>query len=226
MSAGSRALIGRRGLWCDWEDFCFRCLRRALRRLRMGHNLPEGENALNARLFDELRIAARELASRSFSYPPIRCECPVQPYGVSDEDHRRLKATPDITWGYEDEREPDPLLATRDFVIECKRLRSPTAAGWIFTTHYAEDGISRFVDPMKRYGEGVNSAAMVGYWQDESVTILHSEVCNKARQAGLPALSRVSTKWRHKGVTELLHSFARSFPLSPFQLHHFWIDLT
>lgn len=220
-----RPRIGRSKRWDEWEDFCVRCLGVALGRLQSKAQLPEGENALNTHLFDELRIAARQLSPSGYSYPPIRVECPVQPYGTSDEDHRRLKATPDITWGYEDQREPNPLRATRDFVIECKRIRSPTAAGWIFTTHYVQDGLSRFVDPLKRYAVGVGSGAMVGYWQNTSASTLHSQVATAAQKSGLPAVSRISGNWIRGGITEWSHFFERPFPISPFRLRHFWIDL-
>jgi hypothetical protein len=217
--------IGRRNRWSEWEAFCLQCLRLALKRLRKKTSLPEGENALNAYLFDELRRAARELCPEGYAYPPIRAECPVQPHGISDESHRRLKATPDITWGYEDDAEPDPLRATRDFVIECKRVRSPTGAGWVFTKHYADDGMNRFIDPAKRYAEGVGSAIVVGYWQDSSASALHSEVTTAATLLGFPVFSRKSKAWKARGVTELDHVFDRPFSVSPFRLHHFWVDL-
>jgi hypothetical protein len=149
----------------------------------------------------------------------------VQPYGVSDESHRRLKAAPDITWGYEDDREADALKATRDFVIECKRVRTPTKSGWVFTTHYVEDGIKRFLDPSKRYAEGVGSAAMVGYWQDNAADALHAEVTTACREAGCIAVAEIPPKWHSGGVSELSHTFPRSFQVSPIRVCQLWVDL-
>lgn len=225
MARRSRPTIGQPNRWNRWEDFCLRCLHLALARLRSAAGLPQGENALNARLLEEIRIAARELCPQGFSYPPIRAECPVQPYGASDESHRRLKPTPDITWGYEDDREPDPLKATRDFVIECKRIGPRTASGWVFTTHYVDDGVSRFADPEKRYGEGVPSGAIVGYWQGGVVQKLYTEVAVAASSRELSTISRVSRKWRPRGVTQLTQTIERTFEVSPFRLIHLWLDL-
>ena len=76
MKSPRRPTIGRRNRWDEWEGFCLRCLCLALKRLRSKAPLPEGENALNASLFDELRLAARDLRPSGFLYPPIRAECP------------------------------------------------------------------------------------------------------------------------------------------------------
>ncbi len=225
MKRQSRPKIGQRDRWNKWEEFCLKSLRLALKRLRRKAALPEGENALNSRLFDELRLAARDLCPKGFSYPPIRSECQVQPYGVSDESHRRLKATPDITWGYEDNRQSDPLKATRDFVIECKRVRTPMQSGWVFTTHYVEDGIKRFLDPTKRYAEGVGSAAMVGYWQDSAGHALHAQIRAAAQNAGITAVAETLPTWRSRAISEHSHVFSRPFEVSPIRLNHLWIDL-
>ena len=223
MNRRVRPVIGQKDPWDEWQSYCLACLRLALARLRGRESLPEGENSLNTCLFDQLRIAARELCPLGSSYPPIRAECQVQPYGESDESHRRLKAAPDITWGYEDDREPNPLKATRDFVIECKRVRSPTTSGWIFTKHYVDDGVSRFMDAGKRYGEGVSSAAMVGFWQDGADDSHQSEINSRLKNASLPALASASSN--SEGIGERCHTFTRSFVISPFRLLHLWVDL-
>ncbi|MDR1191768.1 MAG: hypothetical protein LBK60_08945 [Verrucomicrobiales bacterium] len=198
----------------------------ALNRLRdQRATLSEGENALNARLFDELRRAKRLLKkSDPCHFVEPRSECPVQPYGVTDESHRRLKATPDITWGYHDTSEPDPLKATRDFVIECKRVRTPTASGWQFTSHYVTDGVLRFCQTDKRYAEGVPSAVMVGYWQNQEAD-RHLDLVNQELAAAkLPPLKGIVKPCK---VSRLRHQghFQRTFVVSPFNLHHCWIDL-
>ena len=224
MKAHSRPKIGQRDKWEEWERFCLQCLRLALKRMRSKATLPEWENELNSCLFDELRIAARKLCSKG-SYPPIRSECPVQPFGASDESHRRLKASPDITWGYEDDREPNALKSTRDFVIECKRVRSPTSSGWVFTAHYVTDGISRFRDTSKRYAEGVVSAVMVGYWQNGLAPSLQTEINSAAQTAGFSHLTPSLGVKRSTKILEFNHSFTRPFPVSPFRLSHLWIEI-
>ena len=225
MKGLQRPSIGQHRKWASWQQFCLKCLDMSLRRLRTKPLLPEGENALNALLFKELRLAARELSPKGFGYPPIRAECPVQPHGASDESHRRLKATPDITWGYEDDREPDALKATRDFVIECKRIRSPTNSGWAFTVRYVQDGICRFRDSNKRYAEGVACAVMVGYWQNSDFDVLIGEVEAAARDVGFPGFVRLSLGSNPEEVFEFNHVFERPFPVQQFCLEHRWVDL-
>jgi hypothetical protein len=212
--------------WPDWERFCLQALELALERLRdQRATLPEGENALNARLFDELRRAKRLLQkSDPCRFVEPRSECQVQPYGVADESHRRLKATPDIIWGYHDDSERDPLKATRDFVIECKRIRIPTVSGWQFTTHYVTDGVLRFCQPEKRYAEGVSSAVMVGYWQDQEAACHLDLINQELTTAKLPPLKGIV---KSRKVSRLKHQchFQRLFFVSPFNLHHCWVDL-
>jgi hypothetical protein len=195
----------------------------ALKKLRCLPNLPEGENALNGKLHECLRRAAKELRSNG-PYSPIGYECPPQPCGESEESGRRLKACPDFAWGFVDHQEKDPLRDAREFVIECKRLRQ-ASAGWKYNEHYVADGVCRFIDEEKKYGIGVVSGAMVGYWQSMEAEEVLREVNDSTQRCRLPALSIHQAGWQPGGTTKFEHTFDRPFPISPFTLRHLWVDV-
>ena len=209
--------------WKRWESFCLECLNRALGSLRNSANLPEGENALNTKLLDCLRVAAREVRPAG-NYPLLRAECPPMPYGESEETSRRLKATPDFVWGYVDASEPNPLLDAREFTIECKRLRHASQS-WNYNESYVEDGIQRFLDVGKKYGIGVPSGVMVGYWQAMDADDILKAVNATAHKVHIPVLNLSSEGWKVAAVSDLRHKLAREFPVSPFELRHVWVDL-
>jgi hypothetical protein len=185
--------------------------------------LPEGENALNAKLLVCMRTAAKEVRPRG-NYPLIRAECPPLPFGESEETTRRLKPTPDFIWGYVDHLEPNPLLNAREFTIECKRLRHASPS-WNYNESYVEDGIKRFLDEAKKYGIGVSSGIMIGYWQAMEPDVVLQAVNAAAQNRHIPVLVLGSDGWQIAAISKLDHSLDRTFPFSPFQLGHLWVDL-
>ena len=210
--------------WASWEAFCFKCLHQALANLLNSKDLPESENALNARLHGLLRVAAKKIRPNG-PYDRISYECPPQPYGESDdESSRRLKATPDFAWGFVDHRDPDPHRNARELAIECKRLREASRS-WKYNQSYVEDGIQRFLDDQKKYGIGVCSAVMVGYWQAMDAKDILEEINTAAKIHNIPTLRLSKEGWRATAISHLNHRFARAFPHSPFKLRHLWIDL-
>lgn len=200
----------------------FACLYCALEKMRTLDSLPEGEPALNAKFLDCLRIAAREIRPKG-DYPLIRAECPPLPHGEAEEIARRLKPTPDFIWGYVDRMAP-PLLDAREFTIECKRLRNASKS-WDYNESYVEDGIQRFLDTSKRYGEGATSGVMVGYWQAMEADEILKKVNGAAQSRGIPAVALSSDGWKVGAVSKLNHELIRAFVVSPFLLTHLWVDL-
>ncbi len=213
--------------WASWESFCLECLQLALESLANSKILPEGENTLNAKLHGELRAAAKKIRPNG-PYDRISYECPPQPYGEPEdsenESARRLKATPDFVWGFVDHRDADPHRNAREFAIECKRIREPSKS-WKYNESYVEDGIQRFLDEEKKYGIGVSSGVMVGYWQGMDSKNILNEINTTAGKRGVPVLSLSKEGWRVSGISQLDHEFTRVFPHSPFRLRHLWIDL-
>jgi hypothetical protein len=65
---------------------------------------------------------------------------------------------------------------------------------------------------------------MVGYWQSMGESQVLGEVNEHARTIYISQLVVVGV-WNPRGVTRLRHVFYRPFPVSPFSLHHLWVDL-
>ena len=209
--------------WASWQRFCLDCLLLALCELRDLPGLPEGENAINGKLHECLRRAAKVVRPRG-PYGTIGYECPPQPFGESQETSRRLKACPDFVWGFVDHREPDPLSNAREFVIECKRIRNRSRS-WNYNESYVTDGVQRFIDSSKRYAIGVASGVMVGYWQDMEAGDILGEINNFAAGLGIPILILSADGWQIAAVSKFGHTLTRPFPVTPFDLGHLWVDL-
>lgn len=129
---------------------------------------------------------------------------------------------PDFQCGYVDHLCKDPLLSAKAFVIECKRLGQPTPSGWDFNAHYVADGVVRFVDAGWQYGKHVGSGAMVGYLDGTRMKDVLVEVNVAATSQSLPKLTYQARP--SAPLHELKHTLTRSFPESPFELTHLWIE--
>jgi hypothetical protein len=145
-------------------------------------------------------------------------------------DYKRV----DIRWGYFD------VLAALNtegrgekyFCIECKRLGSKIPNGKL-NPKYVENGILRFILEGHRYGQHVQSGAMIGYLEDMTCEEILQEVNAAIEQVKqtLPPQTKLSpllspqTGWQDKATSRLTHQLERSFPQSPFTLWHFWLDL-
>jgi len=139
------------------------------------------------------------------------------------EDSASEKKIPDLYWGYLDHQEMDPRRSSRNFVIECKRLGAPSAAGWVFNVHYMDDGARRFVHPDWRYGKGVASSAMVGYIESMDPDTILDEVNLAGATHGLSPIARVGAPT--PPLHELAHAVDRTFEVTPFRLLHLWIEV-
>lgn len=220
----SGPLISDLPLWERHEQRVLAILRSALHRLR-AKRIQGGEPRLNREFYWcilEVNSANRRSGSDSwFEHPPdFEARNPPTP---DTEDSPSEWKIPDLQWGYQDHQEPDARRSVRNFVIECKRLGSPSSAGWAFNIHYADDGVRRFVDPQWRYGKDVASGAMAGYVESMTPRKIVTEVNGVLNRLGVPALTFPSEA--ASPLTEMDHSFDRPFKISPFRLFHLWIDI-
>lgn len=218
--AGPLLRSGR--LWAERESRCLTIIDRALVLLSEEGDLPETESELNRRLYFCLLAATREL------YPddvvaPIS-ECNNQPDLDDEARSMREQKRPDFQWVYLDRYESDPGRSCKQFVVECKRLGEPCRVDWVFNVNYVDHGIRRFRDRRWAYGQRFASGAMVGYWQSMGECQVLDEVNERSRMNSIPELVIVGA-WNMRGVSRLVHVFDRPFPLSPFRLHHLWLDL-
>lgn len=66
---------------------------------------------------------------------------------------------------------------------------------------------------------------MVGYVQSMELDEIFAEVNITAALAGIPELSAPISGWQINATSHLAHQLDRPFPISPFQLSHFWVDI-
>lgn len=129
-------------------------------------------------------------------------------------------AQPDFQWGYRDLQENSKKV----FEVECKRLGNPTSPSWKLNENYVEKGIKRFIPP-GQYGQRAPSGTMIGYIQSMKLERILAEVNAKAAKETIPQLILTEDGWKPQGISKLEHQLPRPFPISPFTLHHFWVDL-
>jgi hypothetical protein len=177
---------------------------------------------LNRHFYFCLLSASRELYPDEEIAPVI--ECSNQPDPDDEARARREQKRPDFQWIYLDRYEPDPRRSSRQFVIECKRLGTPPRADWVLNVNYINHGIRRFREPEWGYGKSTSSGAMIGYWQTMQPSELLGDVNGECRNTSLPDLILVGPLVPG-GTSHFEHIFDRPFEISPFRLHHFWIDI-
>lgn len=211
-----------RHLWAVREAKFFTIIIRSLVLLRECENLPEAEVDLNRELYFCLLRATRELYPEEELAPLT--ECNNQPDLDDEARAKREQKRPDFQWVYLDRYEPDPDCSSRQFVVECKRLGKALRSGWVFNFNYTDHGIVRFREPEWAYAKRAPSGAMVGYWQSMNGDELLGEVHEGSRKKSLPDLTPIGG-WNPGNVTRFEHTFDRPFEISPFKLHHLWIDL-
>jgi hypothetical protein len=215
-------LLRSRRLWAERENKCLATLDRALMLLSLSPDLPESEVELNRRLYLCLLAANRELYPENDIAPVT--ECNNQPDPDDETRIAREQKRPDFQWIYLDRYESDPHRSSKQFVIECKRLGEPSRADWVFNVNYVNYGVGRFRDPKWAYAQRFPSGAMVGYWQSMDEAQILNEIHDESRKSSLPDLVLIG-HWNLGGVSRLEHVFDRPFEVSPFRLHHLWIDL-
>ena len=209
-------------LWATREAKCLSIIERALLMLREAGDLAETEVELNRQLYFYLLIASRELYPDDV-VPPIM-EGNNQPDSDDEARARREQKRPDFQWIYLDRYESDPQRSSKQFVVECKRLGKATRSDWVFNVNYSDNGIERFRDPEWAYAKHAPSGAMLGYWQSMEGKEVLREVNENCHRRSIPNLVLVDS-WSSKGVSKFEHDLERPFQISPFKLHHLWIDL-
>ncbi len=209
--------------WATREGKCLSIIAEALKRLRDTPNLPKTEVELNRHLYFCLLEASRELYPDDEIAPAA--ECNNQPDPDDEARAKREMKRPDFQWIYLDRYEADARRSSKQFVVECKRLGKAVRADWILNLNYAHHGIARFKEPEWGYGKRAPTGAMIGYWQNMEAHDILIEVNGAIRKNSLPDLILLGT-WNPGGISRCEHSFERTFDMSPFRLHHFWIDLS
>ncbi len=223
----SQPSISKLQTWRRHETVVLGVFSQALSDLRQQPDLPSGEDPLNRRLYFAVQRTNVGLCRSGNGIPaPVVYEACNQPDLDDESRATREKKRPDFQWGFVNLQEPDDDRASMFYTVECKRLRSPERADWVFNENYVNNGVARFVEAGHGYAKSADSAAMVGYVQDMSLKGILAEVNASASPKSLPALTLGSGGWQRKGVSRLDQQLNRRSPMvSPLDLRHLWVDL-
>jgi len=209
-------------LWVEREARCLSIIERALSMLREANDFAETEVELNRLLYFYLLEASRELYPDDMISPIM--ECNNQPDSDDEARTRREQKRPDFQWIYLDRYELDSQRSSKQFVVECKRLGKAPRSDWVLNVNYTENGIRRFCDPDWAYAKHAPSGAMLGYWQSMELEEVLQDVDDACHLRSIPNLVLV-TSCSVKGISKFEHDLERPFQITPFKLHHLWIDL-
>ncbi len=203
-------------LWSDHEQLCKQLLRDALAELE-DSPIDADENDLNRLLYRAI-IRVSQRASESGDHVPVVVPEGRNPPAASDKERaEREFKTPDFYWAYIDPLASDPNDASKQFVVECKRLAKPISR---YAREYVKSGIARFINIGHGYGKGVRSGAMVGYLQEVFLDEALMGVNRQAAEDAIPDL--LALRRDGESSAELVHQVTRQFTVSPFQLTHVW----
>lgn len=209
-------------LWRTREAKCLSIIESALQLLRQKSEFPVSEIELSRQFYFCLLRASRELYPDDEIAPVT--ECSNQPDPDDEARARREQKRPDFQWIYLDRYEANPERSSRQFVLECKRLGEPPRSDWVLNLNYINHGIARFREPDWAYGKLAASGAMIGYMQSMEPADVFLAVNAECRGKTFPDLNQVKA-WVLGGTARFEHLFDRPFDITPFTLHHFWIDL-
>jgi len=209
-------------LWAARETKCLSIIQRALMILRASDDLPEAEVELNRLLYFCLLTASRELFPDDMIAPIT--ECNNQPDPDDQARASREQKRPDFQWIYLDRYEADPQRSSKQFVVECKRLGEAPRSDWVLNVNYTEHGVNRFIDPKWAYAKNAPSGAMLGYWQSMEGDEVLGEINEGCHRHSISNLVLIGP-WSSKGISKCEQEIVRPFPISPFKLHHLWIDI-
>jgi hypothetical protein len=214
-------------LWANHEARVLEIFSLALKMLKNESFLPDKEDALNRKLLFCVHRANRVLSAdnRGLNSPPFY-EAQNQPDADDKTRAEREDKKPDFQWGFYDHQEINPDKSAKYYVLECKRLGSPTNPNWIFNKNYISNGVCRFTKPEWGYAKSSRSGAMIGYIQSMRIEEILQEVNNCAQQASLSTIALSEDNPRDSAVSRLDQRLDRpEVHLTPLDLRHLWVDL-
>lgn len=214
--------------WKNHEERVCEVIAYALVLLQKRDNLIQNEDTLNREFFFCLREANNHMVRQGKGLStPFYYEARNQPSAIHNNEKReREDKRPDFQNGFVDHSESDPEKQDKHFCVECKRLGDAPSKSWQINRNYILNGVTRFLTIEHGYGLDVESGAMIGYVESSSFEIILKEVNITLNEINpnLPSLPS-DLKWDDNNANLLEHTLTRDFPISPFKLCHFWVDL-
>ncbi len=210
----------KKEFWAKFEASIFEVINLALRYLKNLDTLPDYEDEINREFYFCLIRANHEL--NRLESPPFY-EALNQPTSNDDQfRNARENKRPDFQWSITDANESDPLKSSKQYILECKRLKAPSGSRR-FNENYVNHGVMRFISEGHAYAYGVESSAMLGYVQGLTIKQIQQEVngyLHKINQGEL------SPKNHNEEAYRFNHNLKRTFPEETFRLEHFWVDIS
>lgn len=214
--------------WKNYKQKIVFVIREALTMLRQKPDLPTVEQStkkpsLNREFYRCMRRVCNNDALLVYHLPVYEGQnLPDQSDIPAPSETKR----PDFYWHLANHLADDDEAELR-FVVECKRLGSPSSSSWILNENYVLRGICRFLLDSHEYGKGDDEGGMIGYVQSMEFTDILEEVNQAARKSPVHIEEIVFPVdgWIENGISELEQILERSFPTSPFRLIHFWVDI-
>lgn len=223
----SQPRISQVNTWTRYKQDIFSLIAETLLLLQQQPDLPEIEDStsqpsLNRELFRCFRKACKNLGL-TYHLPTREGKNP--PYFGDITPKPREEKRPDFYWQFIDSL-ADEASCEKRFILECKRLGSPSSANWKLNQNYLNHGILRFLSAPHEYGKGDDEGAMVGYIQSMDLEDIYREISQAIQDISEPIpLLQLLGEWKEKDISKLVHDCERQFPISPYRLHHFWVDL-
>ncbi|NCR25670.1 MAG: hypothetical protein GPJ20_06460 [Microcystis aeruginosa BS13-10] len=216
----------KQDIWGNHEKRVLAIFRLALEMLQKNQELPQSEDELNRKLCFFVRHANQQL---TISNQGIEWPCMYEANNQPDADHsiraKREYKRPDFQWGICDTNETNPERMDKFYILEAKRLGSPSSSRWILNENYILKGINRFILVEWGYRKSVSSGAMIGYIQNMELNEILNEVNEHCSQLTIIELTLSPEGWQND-VSRLDHQLERpDVPPSPFNLRHLWVDL-
>nr|VFK11958.1 MAG: hypothetical protein BECKLPF1236A_GA0070988_100628 [Candidatus Kentron sp. LPFa]VFK27873.1 MAG: hypothetical protein BECKLPF1236C_GA0070990_1005410 [Candidatus Kentron sp. LPFa] len=211
-----------RPAWKDHLDHYLAVFERVLLLLRQDGETPILEKELNRLLDLKLVDACVELDKRQrFFHPTLEAKNPSDPEFRETQTYEEKR--PDFQWTHIDQSIPGAPVK-RSFTVECKRLGKPINRRNL-NKEYVTRGVIRFRHPGWRYGKDLSEGLMIGYIQSGEHNGIRAKIDETLRSEDIDELTCNDSEWKKAGVSRLEHRFTREFPVSPFRLTHFWLDL-
>jgi hypothetical protein len=198
----------------------------ALERLARHPHLPNEEPELNY-LFGgyvrEVNFERLRSGAGGIIWDP-EYDAPPGPHGPGPQQSYQTKR-PDLTWKLTDSQALTTEDSQKHYVVECKRLSTPSASGWDFILHYYTDGVLRFFQVGHSYGRNADCGVMVGYVQNMTLDAILASVNAHIAADTASSLPPIQGTLMNGGLSDLAHVFTRPIKSSPFTLRHRWVDL-
>jgi len=215
-------------LWERHEALVLKVFMIALVKLQEETNLPEDEPTLNELLYTLVHDSWCKLLQNEKPIWSLSRNTENPPRTTDEIGQEWTRKRPDFRWTLSDPLERNPQKATKDYVIECKRLRTRTNRNFI--NEYVVKGIIRFLTKEHKYGNGTVSGAMIGYIQNmkHKEALEHvNAVILKTKEFAIPVINFTKNRQIINRIKKGNHILNRK-QVNPsiFNLRHIWIEVT